>query len=429
MGESGGTHSITVDQLQIGLYVYLDLGWMDHPFSFNNFKIRTADQIRTIRSLGLKKLRWSPEKSDVKPLPPGQPLTATQAAEQAAGTGPAQLNAVDEAALEAKKKRMEKLQVQRQDMAKMEQAFINAATTVRAINKNIFSQPKETVEQAAQLVKQMVDAILAAPEVAIHAMLDKPGSEDVYFHSLNVAVLAMMLGRELALPAEIVSLLGVGSLFHDVGLSEVPNKILNKAEPQTKSERDFREMHCEYGVDIGCKAGLPPAALQVIIQHHECYDGSGYPRKLKAGAIDLMARIVGMVNHYDNLCNPPSLAAALTPHEALSQMYAQQRARFDPKLLQLFIRCMGVYPPGTVVKLTNEVVGLVTSVNASKPLKPSVIVYDPEVPKHEAIILDLEQEPDIHVVKAIRPGQLPRDVYEYLSPRKRPSYYFDASDK
>jgi len=424
MGEQdGGTHSITVDQLQIGLYVYLDLGWMDHPFSFNNFKIRTAEQIRTIRSLGLKKLRWNPDKSDTKPLPSGQ-IAAAATAEAVEAP---HLNAVDVAALGQKKVRMEKLQQQRVEMAKMEQAFVSAANTVRAINKNIFSQPKETVEQAGTLVKQMVDAILAAPEVAIHAMLDKPGSEDVYIHSLNVAVLSMMLGRELALPGEVVSVLGVGSLFHDVGLSEVPNKILNKTEPLTKSERDFREMHCEYGFDIGRKAGLPPAALQVIYQHHEYFDGSGYPRKLKGTSIELMARIVGMVNHYDNLCNPASIAAALTPHEALSQMYAQQRAKFDPKLLQLFIRCMGVYPPGTVVKLTNEVVGLVTSVNASKPLKPSVIVYDAEVPKHEAIILDLEQEPDIHVVKAIRPGQLPRAVYEYLSPRKRPSYYFDAS--
>jgi hypothetical protein len=110
-------------------------------------------------------------------------------------------------------------------------------------------------------------------------------------------------------------------------------------------------------------------------------------------------------------------------------MFAQRRAKFDPKALQVMIRCLGVYPPGTVVKLSNDAIALVASVNPVKPLRPWVTVYDPGVPKDEAIMLDLEEEPDINITKALRPIQLPPEVYDYLSPRKRVTYYFDADSK
>jgi hypothetical protein len=126
---------------------------------------------------------------------------------------------------------------------------------------------------------------------------------------------------------------------------------------------------------------------------------------------------------------PADLAKAMTPHEALSLMFAQRRAKFDARALQVMIRCLGVYPPGTVVKLSNDALALVSSVNPAKPLRPWVTVYDPDIPKDEAIMLDLEEEPDINIAKALRPIQLPPEVYEYLSPRKRVTYYFDADSR
>jgi putative nucleotidyltransferase with HDIG domain len=268
--------------------------------------------------------------------------------------------------------------------------------------------------------------LLSAPELAIQVMGSKPASEDVYFHSLNVSVLAMILGRELKMPAEVVRMIGMGALFHDIGLNEIPARVSGSPGNLSKAEREFRELHCQYGFDIGKKVGLPPAALNIILQHHENFDGSGYPRKLKGEAIDLLARTVAVVNAYDNLCNPPNVAQALTPHEALSQIFAQQRNRFDPRLLQAFIRFMGVYPPGTVVGLSNEALGLVIKTSSARPLKPTVILYDADVPKNEAVILDLSEEPDVNISRAIRPGQLPPAVFDYLSPRRRVSYYFDA---
>ncbi len=135
---------------------------------------------------------------------------------------------------------------------------------------------------------------------------------------------------------------------------------------------------------------------------------------------------MAIANHYDELCNPLNITNALTPHEALSTMFAKQRAKFDPKLLQVFVRCLGVYPPGTIVQLSNGMIGMVATINTVKPMKPMVVVYDADIPKDEAILIDMEIEADVNIAKAIRPAQLPREIYNYLSPRKRVSYYFDA---
>jgi hypothetical protein len=122
-----------------------------------------------------------------------------------------------------------------------------------------------------------------------------------------------------------------------------------------------------------------------------------------------------------------NIADALTPNEALSLMFARLRSKFDPKLLQVFIRCLGVYPPGTIVQLSNGVIGMVATVNTARPMKPMVVIYDASIPKADAILVDLERETDLNIAKAIRPAQVPGEVYNYLSPRKRVSYYFDAS--
>ena len=167
-------------------------------------------------------------------------------------------------------------------------------------------------------------------------------------------------------------------------------------------------------------------ALDVIEQHHEMFDGSGYPRHLRGDAIALSARIVAIANFYDELCNPLNITQALTPHEALSTMFARLRGKFDPKLLQVFVRCLGVYPPGTIVQLSNGVIGMVATINTAKPMKPMIVLYDAEIPREEAILVDMDGEVDVNIAKAIRPAQLPREIYVYLSPRKHVSYYFDT---
>ena len=411
--------TITMDQLRVGLYIDLDLKWFEHPFAFSHFKIKNEEQIKTIRSLGLKTVRCNPPLSDVS-LPP----QGTQ--QEAPPPAAAQTKPEASPMLAAKHAMIERIKLQREAAARIENAFVNTANTIRDIDKNLYSKPAETVRQATRLVTQIADAIITEPELAIHVMGDKMGGEELYFHSLNVTILSMMMARDIKLPQAVVGALGMGALFHDIGHKQIPHQILQKMAPLTQAERNFYELHPQYGVEIGLRLQFSPSTQAIIREHHELFDGSGYPAKLKGEAIGVLPRIVVIANHYDELCNPVNINNALTPHEALSLMFAKLRSKFDPKLLQVFIRCLGVYPPGTIVQLSNGVIGMVTTINTAKPMKPMIMIYDAAIPREEAILVDMEHETDINIAKSIRPAQVPREIYNYLSPRKRVSYYFDA---
>ncbi|MEC5384500.1 HD-GYP domain-containing protein [Uliginosibacterium sp. H3] len=415
--------SVTPDQLCIGLYVHIDLPWFSHPFSFSSFKIRSADQIATLRGLGVARFRIDPARSDVQP--PAAAAEKHAASEVSPATAPEDAP-LDPAEIE-RRERARQLQIRKEKQAQVEKAFLKAGSIMRNVNRSLQSNPRECLQEVGALVDQMVQAFLEEPEITLHVMGEKAGGEDVYFHGLNIAVLSMMLASDLGLSAEETRMLGLGALFHDIGLMDVPDKILKKnPEELNHSERELRKLHAEYGVRIAQKVGLPDVVQAIIWQHHELADGTGYPKGLKGDAIHPLARIVSLVNHYDNLCNPTDLTRALTPHEALSMMFSQRRAKFEARSLQLMIRSLGVYPPGSLVKLSNDKIALVQSVNPAKPLRPWVLVYDPEIPKEEALSIDLEKEPDLNIIKAIRPIQIPAAVYDYLSPRKRVTYYFDA---
>ncbi|HAT31653.1 MAG TPA: metal-dependent phosphohydrolase [Janthinobacterium sp.] len=413
------TVHISMDQLQVGLYIYLDLKWFDQPFTFSNFKIKSEEQIKIIRSLGLRTVRCNPTLSSVE-VPPDKPQAAP-AAPAAPGLAP---NVSP--ALVAKRAMIERIKLQREATAQVEKAFAGTASALRDIDKNLLSKPVESVRQAGELVQQIADSILGEPELAIQVMGDNPGGEELYLHSLNVTVLSMMMARDIKLPAQVLGALGMGALFHDIGHKKIPSAILLSMAPLSTAERHLYQMHVLYGGEVGKLLQLPPSVLAIIREHHELSDGSGYPAGLQGEAIGLLSRIVAIANHYDELCNPVNINDALTPHEALSQMFAKQRSKFDAKLLQVFIRCLGVYPPGTIVQLSNGVLGMVTTINTIKPMKPMIMVYDADVPKEEAILIDMEHETEINIAKAIRPAHVAREVYNYLSPRKRVSYYFGA---
>ena len=428
--------TVSPDQLRIGLYVHLDLPWFKHPFAFNQFKIKNQEQIDTIRGLGLSLIRVNPELSD----PPQADAPPSAATDELGAPLPGKTPSSDDKpdpkpsgevspfiarAVEAKRAMIKQIQIQREAATRIENAFVNTAKTVRDVEKNLFTQPAETLQQASRLITQIADSILCAPELAIHVMGDKLGGEELYFHALNVTTLSLMVARDLKLPAEIVSALGMGALFHDIGRKEIPNRILMKLEPLTLAERHLFEMHAQYGLEMAKRLQFKAPVTNIIYEHHEFFDGSGYPQKLKGEAINLLSRIVIIANHYDNLCNPFNIANALTPHEALSVMFAKLRSKFDPKLLQVFVRCLGVYPPGTIVQLSNGLLGMVATVNTLRPMKPMIVMYDEGIPKDEAILVDMENETDLNIARAIRPAQVPTEVYNYLSPRKRVSYYFD----
>jgi hypothetical protein len=191
------------------------------------------------------------------------------------------------------------------------------------------------------------------------------------------------------------------------------------------AESKLYQEHVALGVQLAKRMALPSGSIVTIAQHHEMADGSGFPQSTTAEAMSRKSHILALVNRYDNLCNPSRPASAMTPHEALSLLFAQFKSRFDSATLGAFIRMMGVYPPGSVVQLVDERYAMVVSVNSSRPLKPRVIVHEPGIPKHEALILDLEHAPNLGIRRSLKPMNLPGAALDYLSPRQRICYFFE----
>lgn len=415
------TVTIQVSQLCVGLYVYLDMSWLEHSFPLSNFKIKHDKQILAIKQLGLTHIRVSPRRSECRPL-------AIQAEQVPAVLLEPVRTAEEIEAINKKKARVERLNQLRADAAKCEKIFLKASDTLKTINKNIFSQPQAAFQSANELIEQMLGSLLIDKDIAIHLMNDKISGEEIYLHSMNVAVLSMMLGKELGFTSAEIKQIGIGSLFHDIGKVEIPHHIVNSIVPLTRPESNLLKQHCHYGEAIVKKIGLADEAIRIIAQHHEYADGSGYPSQLKGNQISRLASVVAIVNTYDNYCNHVDINKSLSPNEALSFMFSHQKNMFDPQHLSVFIRCLGIYPPGTIVKLSNEMTGMVVSVNSGKPLRPCILVYDVNVPKGEAIIIDLLHEPDINVSGSMKPKELPLEIYHYLSPRKRMNYFSDTPE-
>ena len=418
--DSHSTHVITPDQLCVGLYIHLDLPWISHPFPFPSFKVNSPEQIAQIRSLGLKEIRYSPAKSDCQPLivlpRADAPRTVSDAAHRVA----------DDATDQAKQARIKRLAAQREKIAACEREFLNTTRQMKAVRQNLFSRPAEVCGLASEGVAKLADSMLVNADLSIHLMSDKVAGDDIFNHALNVCLLSMMVGKEIQLPATQVKLLGVGALLHDLGQAEIPGHIKNKTTPLTRPEAALMREHCARGVTLGKQLGLPAEALLIIAQHHEHLDGTGYPKMLREPQLSQLARIVAVVEAYEELCSPRNPSRACTPHEALSLLYGQQRKQHDEAVVTAFIRCLSVYPPGTIVVLSNGTLGVVTSVNSAHLLKPTVMVYDAAVASGDTILVDLDQESEVTIAKTIRPQQLPPEVSQFFTARKRVSYYFSS---
>ncbi len=413
---------IEVDQLCVGLYVHLDLGWMDHPFTLSNFKIKDEEQISKIKKTGLKKLRYDPNRSDCEPFTLSN-ITA-KSTEASITMNEAAIIANDVTHVIVSK--VERLKHLHNAIDENEKKFVIASDIARQATRNILTAPQTSIEQATLIVNEMVDTALTEGDIAIHALNGNRSSDSNYQHSLNVTVLALIMAKSIEMTKEDASLLGMAAIFHDIGKAEITDKILMKKEPLTKSEQSYFEQHSEIGARMAKEVGLPVRIAQIILQHHEHADGTGYPKHLKAEQTDMLARLIAIVNGYDNLCNPNNQALAKTPYEALAHMYANQRSKLDESLLKRLIKSLGIYPPGSIVQLSSGVYAIVISVNPNKPLRPFVMLHDPLASRREPLILDLRDEPSVNISICLRPNQLPADVLEYLNPRKRISYFMDA---
>ena len=454
---------VDVDALRVGMFVHLDLGWWAHPFALSSFLLTSPEQIATIRGLGLKRVRWSPERSrlsEPEGTPDDTPAAAANdaalgdggqdaaassgdAARAAAGdTAPARADTADTADSAASDEgdghgdgsgpaggapaaQRAELAAQRAAQRLCEQQCQEAGAAWNEAQRLVPTTPAQAREVTEALTRSLLDKLLVDREMCVRVLSEGAGDR-VTTHALNVAVISLLMGRVFGFGADDMLDLGVGALLHDVGKIDLPERVRHgSALPLSAVELAAYQEHVALGLGHGQRMGLREGALAVLAQHHEMADGSGFPGRLNLDRMSTAARIVSLVNRYDNLCNPPQVAAALTPHEALSTIFAQSRSKFDATMLNAFIRMMGVYPPGSLVQLTDDRYATVVSCNSSRPLKPRVLVCDTAVPLDQALLLNLDGQTDIGIRRSLKPTQLPAAARDYLSPRPRMVYFFE----
>ncbi len=441
--------TVNIDNLQVGMFVHLDLGWWAHPFALSSFLIESEAQITTIRGLGRRELRWSPDKSRLPAqaapataqtpaamtIPLAADTVATAATAATAGqalaagsahqdTRPISAMAWVETPLAAASPQAMALAQQQAATQRCCEQVAEARSAWVATSKLVASRPTEALAMALGLSAALLDKLMVEQDMCVRVLSQSP-ADPVAGHALNVTVISLLMGRIFGLSRPEMQDLGVGALLHDIGKLELDERAQHADGLTSPSELQRYQEHVAFGIVQGCNMGLSPGALAVLAQHHEMADGSGFPRRLAQGQISLGARIVALVNRYDNLCNPRQAALALTPHEALSMLFAQCRAKFDGEMLNAFIRMMGVYPPGSVVQLTDDRYASVVSVNSSRPLKPRVLVCDPAVPAEHALLLNLDGETHLGIRRSVKPAQLPVVVRDYLVPCQRMVYFFE----
>ncbi|MEO8080912.1 MAG: HD domain-containing phosphohydrolase, partial [Caldimonas sp.] len=432
------TDVIDVQALRVGMFVHLDVGWMSHPFPLSSFRITSPAQVATIRSLGLARVRWSPQQSDLsepEPEPavavasgPGGVTDAAandpQGADDGDGTdtepgvlASAAQSLAPAAAPDAGRERALRLDAQREALAVCQRQYGEAARACRHVIEIVPARPHDARGEAEALGRSLVDKMLGEQDLCIR-MLGEGAGDKASMHSMNVAIISLLMGRCFGFSADEMLDLGVGALLHDVGKIDQPTRMRHRDESFSPSEVRVYEEHVELGLAQARRMGLSPGATAIVGQHHEHADGSGFPARLNSDRMTMGARIVALVNRYDNLCNPHLLARAMTPHESLSLLFAQGRRKFDTSILGAFIKMMGVYPPGSLVQLTDDRYALVVAVNSSRPLKPSVLLHDAGTKRDEALVLDLETTAGLGIRRSLKPQQLAPTALEYLAPAK-----------
>lgn len=409
-------------QIVVGLFVWLDLPWDEHPFLSSRVQITEASQAAMIQELPVAgKLYYYPSRSTAIPPAPdrGEPATGDSTRKDSASEAISLRIAIE------KQEKLERMQRQRDAAARADRAWERAAKLTHEALAEMTRAPRQAGARLGELSKATANAVAQGHDVVLHLIGDKQG-EGLQHHALNVMTLSVLVGKGAGLDASQLADLALGALAHDVGKLQIPAHLL-KAKARVRHEEAFVRQHSAFGVELAKQSrDFTATALSIIGDHHEYLDGSGWPK----GKTDLglATRIVSLVDRYDRLSSPESPSReALPPAEALARMFRHEAKRFDHRLLSMLIHLLGVYPPGTLVRLHDQSIALVVSPGKDS-LRPSVLIYDPQLARDAATPVDLALFPELKIEATLRPAMVPPEVLDWLRPRQRLSYFFSTND-
>tara|TARA_R110001583_G_scaffold195524_2_gene375343 strand:- start:8636 stop:9817 length:1182 start_codon:yes stop_codon:yes gene_type:complete len=350
---------IEVKDLKQGMYINdLKCGWFNHPFTLNRFKLEKKSDIQKIINAGVKQIEIDTskgidvfiEKRDKK----NEKLRQT--VDQLAENKPTKVSALEET-------------------GKAKVAFVEAGKVISELMANVKMGQHIELELVNPVINKMSQSILRNPSALLG--LSRIRHMDVYTfeHSVSFSVLMMAFAKSMGLSEKIICEVGLGGFLHDIGKTLTPDEILNKPGKLTPEEFVIMKEHVVHSRKILEKTkGIPQISLDIAIQHHEKYDGNGYPLGLKGDQISRYGQMSAIVDVYDALTADRCYHTGKEPSEVLKLLVKWSGSHFNPALVRDFIQSVGIYPAGSLVMLSNHYLAKVIDINENM-LKPVVEVF------------------------------------------------------
>ncbi len=357
---------VKTEQLRPGVFIH-DFGkkWLDHPFITNSKMLATQWHIERIREYNIKEIYIDTNRGlDV--------LSA-----------PIPLNEWSEA-FENKKAR-DKLLLKRKEWVPFE-TEVAQALEIRDKAQNYIRQLIDDIKMgrdfdpdvAAEIVDEMIDSLTRNGDALLSLISIQNKDEYTFNHSINVAIITAAFCRYLEMNAEDIKTFALGALFHDLGKIKIPIEVITKPDDFTQEDMKLMQRHPELGLEIlAAQPNTDQRILDVIYEHHERMDGSGYPRGLNEDQISFGGRLVSITDVYDALTSDRPYHDGDPPKNVLSYMFKVSSSAFDAILVQQFIQSIGIYPVGSLVRLQSGFLAIVVKTAKEELTKPVVLlVYD-----------------------------------------------------
>jgi HD-GYP domain-containing protein (c-di-GMP phosphodiesterase class II) len=373
---------IPVDDVQLDMYVAeLDRPWTETPFIFQGFKITNDNQINELRKRCIyvfidieKGLDVSPTQSN-----PGfeqrmqilrdkeknldkkfDKLLSDSNAKHKTFNLPKRDPYIDKKSFE-------------EELASAKKIESDARIAIRAALENVRNKKNIDLDLARKIVTNMVDSVLRNPDALVCLSQLKELSEYTALHSIRCTIIGLAFGRHLVLPRDDLIELGMGMLLHDVGMAMLPPEILEKRGGLDTKEFKIMESHIAWGLRILEESGgVSNIVKEITAQHHERWDGTGYPSHINEDQITLYGSIGAIVDVYDAVTSERTYGEPMSAEDALKKMYEWRDKDFSGELIEEFIRCMGIFPIGSLVELSTGAIGVVVTINRSRRLKPKI---------------------------------------------------------
>lgn len=350
---------IAVEQLRLGMHLHAFCGpWLDHPFWRTRFILTDPRDLALILQGTIKEAWIDATKGD--DLPDDSP--AFESAESVAAIQSPYLPAETRSSFTAEAKRAAII------CTKGKEAVLSMFQEAR-MGKAI------QAEDATPLVEEISNSVLRNPGALISLARLKTADDYTYMHSVAVCALMIALARRLGLDESQIREAGMAGLLHDLGKAMIPAAVLNKPGKLTDDEFSLVKTHPEEGYKLLLKGkGISQATMDVCLHHHEKIDGSGYPKGLSNGTISLFAKMGAVCDVYDAITSNRPYKAGWDPAESIKRM-AEWKGHFDPVIFQAFVKSLGIYPIGSLVRLESGKLGVIIEQNEQSLLTPRIRIF------------------------------------------------------